>query len=240
ILILLDANQFKRVGRFNKHKMRSVCIDHHDSTPDEFDLYLSDTDKSSSTVEIIYKLWKEEFELTKKTAKNIMCGILDDTGGLLYVKPSQTLVTAGEMMAVGVNLQDLKTRLFAIGSKPYELFKFMVETSKLENGFVSFLVTESDLAGYSKENLAHAKEMITKNVYYYLSDADWGAIIYPIETGSAKARLLSRGKVDVNKVASKFGGGGHKQSSGCKMKGTPEMLLAEFRKMNENMDDYKL
>lgn len=241
LIILLDANEFKRVGRENGNKkFRSVCIDHHESEPDDFDLYLYDYKNASSTVEIIYQVWKNSLTLELKDANNITCGILDDTGGLLYVKPYQTLLVVGELMKIGVNLQDLKTKLFAIHAKPYELFKFMIETSKLENGFVSFLVNEKNMRGYTTENLAHAKEMITKNVYYYLADADWGAIIYPIETAQAKARLLSRGQINVNLIAGKFGGGGHKQSSGCKMKGTPEMLLAEFQKINQNIRDNNL
>lgn len=241
LIILLDANEFRRVGRENGNKkFRSVCIDHHESDPDDFDLYLCDYKNASSTVEILYQVWKNNLNLELADANNIACGIMDDTGGLLYVQPYQTLLVVGELMKIGVNLQDLKTRLFAIHLKPYELFKFMIETSKLENGFVSFLVTEEDLKGYTSDDLAHAKEMITKNVYYYLADADWGAIIYPIETGQAKARLLSRGTVNVNLIAKKFGGGGHKQSSGCKLKGKPETLLAEFQKINQNIRDNNL
>ena len=35
-----------------------------------------------------------------------------------------------------------------------------------------------------------------------------------------KVSLRSNGKVDVNKVASYFGGGGHIRAAGCEIKGT--------------------
>jgi len=42
-----------------------------------------------------------------------------------------------------------------------------------------------------------------------------------------KVNLRSQGEVDVNKIASFFGGGGHKTASGCTIKGNIEEVRRE-------------
>ena len=48
----------------------------------------------------------------------------------------------------------------------------------------------------------------------------------PLVKGEVRVNLRSQGKIDVNKIASFFGGGGHKTASGITIKGT----LAGVRK----------
>ncbi len=55
------------------------------------------------------------------------------------------------------------------------------------------------------------------------------------EVNKSRYRLsLRSNSLDVNKIAVKFGGGGHKKASGCEIKGSIEeiqkMILEEFRK----------
>ena len=44
--------------------------------------------------------------------------------------------------------------------------------------------------------------------------------LYELDSMNYKVSLRSNGKVDVNKVASYFGGGGHIRAAGCEIKGT--------------------
>jgi len=46
--------------------------------------------------------------------------------------------------------------------------------------------------------------------------------------GQVKVSLRSKGKLDINQVACAFGGGGHKNASGCTIDGSLEKVRAEI------------
>jgi phosphoesterase RecJ-like protein len=59
------------------------------------------------------------------------------------------------------------------------------------------------------------------------------AVVFFKENGSDDWRvsMRSKGEVDINAVARQFGGGGHKNASGCSAKGTFAELKALFARL---------
>jgi phosphoesterase RecJ-like protein len=51
-----------------------------------------------------------------------------------------------------------------------------------------------------------------------------GLFIRQPEPGLIKVSFRSKGRVDVNKVARSFGGGGHIHAAGCRVAGNPEEI----------------
>ena len=49
--------------------------------------------------------------------------------------------------------------------------------------------------------------------------------LYEIDTQRYKVSLRSKNKVDVSKIASFFGGGGHVRAAGCTMEGTVHDII---------------
>ena len=49
--------------------------------------------------------------------------------------------------------------------------------------------------------------------------------LYEIDTQRYKVSLRSKNKVDVSKIASLFGGGGHVRAAGCTMDGTVHDII---------------
>jgi phosphoesterase RecJ-like protein len=59
-----------------------------------------------------------------------------------------------------------------------------------------------------------------------LAGTDVGVLLREVESGEVKASFRAEGAVDVDQVARRFGGGGHKNASGARIPGP----LAEARR----------
>ena len=55
--------------------------------------------------------------------------------------------------------------------------------------------------------------------------------------GDWRVSMRSKGTIDVNAIAKEFGGGGHKNASGCSARGTlPELRVVFERKLTEAIE----
>lgn len=92
--MLLDCNNIERSSKFPE-KFSSIknkiCIDHHNSPPDELSIALIDSSYSSNS-ELVYNILEGEKYLDKNLAELFLLGILGDTGNLVHIKSSQSKV----------------------------------------------------------------------------------------------------------------------------------------------------
>ena len=59
-----------------------------------------------------------------------------------------------------------------------------------------------------------------------------------IGPGDWRVSMRSKGNIDINAIAKEFGGGGHKNASGCSAQGDLETLQAVFQqKITRAIDD---
>jgi len=82
LLILLDGSNYHRftpkLERIEKFQGKTICIDHHSSPADEFDLALV-APHIPSTAEIIYLLFSKNSPIDKSLAEIFLLGNLTDT-----------------------------------------------------------------------------------------------------------------------------------------------------------------
>jgi nanoRNase/pAp phosphatase (c-di-AMP/oligoRNAs hydrolase) len=112
VIILLDTNTIQQLGelseRVKSSKMALVSIDHHASHPETerlATLIVAD-ERSSSTCEIIYRLFKEaKVELTPNEAKALFLGIAFDTRHFVLAS-SSTFKAVADLIDVGVKAEE--------------------------------------------------------------------------------------------------------------------------------------
>lgn len=237
--VVLDCSDLKRCGevyKINTGNKPVLNIDHHISNEGFGDINWIEPD-SSSCAQMIYKLYKKlRIPLDKDIATLLYVGILTDTGSFRY--PNTTALThkiASDLLRYDLDIAQIYKNVYE--NVPFgdmqllskilptirrqlqgEIAWFQIKQSLLKNKKISFDLTEHilsfaraikdvEVAVLFKENLGVKNEI--------------------------RVNLRSQGKVDVNRIARFFGGGGHKTASGCTVKGRIEevrkRVLAKIR-----------
>jgi len=223
--VLLDCADLKRCGKvstLSRNNKPVLNIDHHISN-EKFGKVNWVEPGYSSCSEMVYKLYKElGVALDKDTALLLYVGMLTDTGSFRYSNTTSTthkivsellsfnLDVAGIYKKVYQNLafQDLQLLMAILPTMRQlckgELVWIEIKKNLLKNRIISFDLTEQILTLARTINdvevIVLFKEVLGKKE-------------------EVRVNFRSQGKVDVNKVARFFGGGGHKTASGATVKG---------------------
>jgi phosphoesterase RecJ-like protein len=222
VVIALDCEK-TRLGDaqdiFDKAAKR-INIDHHISNK----LGCGDINyvnpEASSTSELVYELMEKEY-VDEEIAKAVYIGIIHDTVIFQYSNTSpNTLRIVAELIEYGFDFPTIIDETFyektytqnqLLGRALLESILFMdgrCIVSCIDKKTLDFYnATSKDLEGIVSQL------RIIKGV-------ECAVFMYEIGTLEYKVSLRSCKYIDVAKVASYFGGGGHVRAAGCTMNGT--------------------
>jgi phosphoesterase RecJ-like protein len=241
LLICLDAGDEGRLGeavKYLKTAGRSLCIDHHISNPgyaDENDI----DPQASSASELVCRLLDPE-KITKEMAEALYMGIINDTGVFQYSCTSpKTMEMAAMLMGKGINFTKIVEKTF-------------FEKTYLQNQILGRALMESMLLLDKRciVSCIHKRDMD----FYHVTPMDFEGIvsqlrntagvdvaIFLYESGIQEFRVSMRSSeiIDVQAVASYFGGGGHKRAAGCTMQGSFHDVVNNLTKhIEEQFQEY--
>lgn len=207
------------VRKLYEQARKTINIDHHISNTGACDRFYIVPD-ASSTAELIYELIDEE-ALDADLAKAIYIGIIHDTGVFQYSNTSpRTMEIGARLISYGFDFPRLVQETFyqrtyvqtqVLGRVLLESIRFMdgcCIVSCLDRKTMDFYnVDNKDLDGI----VNHLRNIKGIHCAIFMHQTD--VLEY-------KVSLRSDDWVDVSRVASYFGGGGHMRAAGCTMKGT--------------------
>lgn len=222
LLITLDVSDKNRIGvaeeAYETAKKR-VCIDHHISNRGLGDVNEIRPD-ASSTCEVLYTLLEEK-KVSKAVAEAIYTGMVHDTGVFQYSCTSpETMRIAAKLMEKGIPFTKIVEESF-------------YEKTYVQNQILGRCLMESILLMDGKCVIGVVKKKMMD--FYHVEPKDLDGIvqqlriikgvevaifIYEVKPQEFKVSLRSKGKVNVNEVASYFGGGGHVLAAGCTFHGS--------------------
>ncbi|MFH1837665.1 MAG: bifunctional oligoribonuclease/PAP phosphatase NrnA [Candidatus Omnitrophota bacterium] len=222
IVIVLDCPVSERTGNVYKafaEEQFVINIDHHVSN--EFFGDLNWVDKEASSVgEMIYSLSREmKIEIDIVLATNIYTAIITDTGMFNYDNTSaETHMIAGELLKIGVSARDLHSKIYEQRSGPeLRLLGRVLDTLTLnEDKRIAHLTLTKEM--YNNDlgskniptdgfiNFARSVKGVEVAVFFRESSEDKKKI---------NVSFRSSEKINVNSLASRFGGGGHEKAAGC-------------------------
>ena len=206
-------------GNLFENAKKTVCIDHHVSNPGFADVNHVHGEISSAS-EVLYKLLdKEKINLDIATA--IYTGMIHDTGVFQYSSTSpDTMRIAGDLMEKGVDFSNIIDESFYQKSyiQNQVMGRVLAESIMLLDGkcIVGYMkLRDMDFYGVKPSDLDGivSQLRLTKGV-------EVAMFIYEHESQVFKVSLRSNGSVDVSKIASYFGGGGHVKAAGCDLAGS--------------------
>ena len=225
-LVVLDCADLKRTGRvykLNQDNKPILNIDHHISNKIFGDVNWVDAQVSSCS-EMIYTLHKRlHLSMDEDTALVLYTGIMTDTGSFRYSNTSSTTFKiAAELLKFGVNVAGVYRYAYEnIPAKEVKLLlKFLSKIKFFGQGRIATFRINSESPRAKMPGIDLADHVLS-----------FGRAIKGVEVvvllkhnlgskSQVRVNLRSQGKVDVNKVAAFFGGGGHKAAAGCTIPGS--------------------
>lgn len=221
VFIALDCEQ-SRLGEaqplFDNAKKR-INIDHHVSNEHGCGSVNYVVPGISSTAELVYELMDKSF-MDEDIAKAIYIGIVHDTGIFKYSNTSpKTLRIAAELIEYGFDFPAIIDETF------YE--KTYVQNQLLGRALLESIVFMDGKCIVSAINqkildFYNAKPKDLEGIVNQLriiKGVECAIFMYQTGSQEYKVSLRSCKYVDVSKVASYFGGGGHVRAAGCSMNG---------------------
>lgn len=231
LMISVDCADVTRMGvfatAFRKFKGNTINIDHHISN-DKF-AKLNYVCDCTATCEIMPEVLSAAgFALTKEIADLLAMGLLTDSGNFSHSDVSaKTFAVASSLRAAGADFASTGYAMFTKQTKNRAILYARVLSGMrfcLEDRLVFLTVTQKDF-----EITGTEKSQTEGFVDYPLSidGVEVSIALMEVKKGQYKASLRSK-RVNVNAVASEFGGGGHILASGC-------MLFGEYEEVIERL-----
>ncbi|MEO8562562.1 MAG: bifunctional oligoribonuclease/PAP phosphatase NrnA [bacterium] len=230
LLIVLDISDVKRLGNLTESvralTVPKLVIDHHLPSDDPAGTRAVSDTSACATAELVYDLAiVAGWEITPAVARSLYTGMLTDTGGFRFSNTSpRCLSVAGQLLAYGVDPEDMYTRIYA--SAPAGRVRLMAEvlgTLQVDEAYgLSWLTMAAD--ALEKHNVKaedldgiveHARSIAGTKMALFFRDLGHGKV---------KVSFRSVGGTDVNAFARRFGGGGHAKASGAMLTGTLEQV----------------
>ncbi len=224
VIVAIDFNRSNRMvrmedGFLNSQKIK-ICIDHHQDYENVFDFVFIDTDYSA-TGHIIYDFIKksEIVRLTYETAEPIYAAIMTDTGSFRFERTTPTLhKIAAELLEIGVNPGDVFDKIYDQSKfSKIKLLGKAVNSMKLfgENKEVSYMYLSRE--DFTETQAIESDTDSFVNFSLSIENVKLGMLFLELNEGF-KVSFRSKGLIPVNHLASEFGGGGHINAAGLRIK----------------------
>ncbi len=228
LLVAVDCADRTRTGIFSgifrRFKGATINIDHHISN-DKF-AKINYVRACTATCEIMPEILNAAgYPITKDIAGLLALGLLTDSGNFSHKDVTgNTFTVAAQLCDAGADFNAIGYEMFSRQSKNRALLYVRVLNSMrfcLDDRLVFLTVTQKDFKETGTE-----KSQTEGFVDYPLSidGVEVSIALMEVKRGQYKASLRSK-NINVNAVASEFGGGGHLLASGCMLNGEYEEVV---------------
>ena len=221
LCICLDCGDEERLGSFGvflANASKSLCLDHHITNTRFCEVNLV-SENASSTCEVLFEQLDEE-KIDKAAAECLYTGLIHDTGVFKYSCTSaRTMEIAGKLMAKGIDFGSIIDNSFY--KKTYVqnqiLGRALLESITFLDGkriFSALRQSEMEFYGVNGKDMDGIIDQLRLT-----EGVEVAIFMYQTGPQEFKVSLRSQNAVDVSRIASYFGGGGHVRAAGCTMSG---------------------
>ena len=236
-VIVLDCPVLSRTGEVTKvldSRKPIINIDHHISNSYFGDINWVDAD-ASSCGEMMYNLYHAFKEkISRNVALLLYAAISTDTGSFGYENTkARTHLIVNELIKKGLKPVKIYSRIYETKSlSEIKLLQRALATLKqTHGGKVAHLYVSKKMLLISGCNPGATEGFI--NYPRSIEDVELAVLFLenPYKAKHIQVSFRSKGKISVNKLAARFGGGGHKNAAGCVIKGTLNQAIEKVLKI---------
>ena len=238
LLIVLDTPDKKRVDSVDFSQFAyMIKIDHHPFVEEFCNLeYIEDT--ASSTAEIIMNLiMNTDLECDKNVAETLYLGLASDSNRFLF--DSCTSKTFG---LVSIFLEKYNFELSEVYKKLYlrpmnevRLEGYIALNMNVTENGLGYIQITNEVLNQLEVDSASAGNMIN-NFNFIKEVLVWATITEDVKNDQIRVSIRSRGP-EINEVAERFNGGGHKFASGAKLKSFDDAMQL-MKELDECLIEY--
>ncbi|WP_160675588.1 bifunctional oligoribonuclease/PAP phosphatase NrnA [Clostridium sp. C8-1-8] len=228
-VIILDCGNKERISaELDNFEGTVINIDHHMSNDLYGDFNYLDVN-AAATAEIIYELINLlKAPIDSDIARCLYTSLVTDTGSFRHSNATTTThIIASELLKFNISHSDIHSNIF--DNKPYEKLKLtgyvLSNTELMFNGKLAVMEISKEILEKLNMILDDSSDIISQGLQIRGVE---GSVLFREVDGGVKVSLRSKKYLNVNKVASVFGGGGHVRASGITMK---DISLEEAKKL---------
>jgi len=223
LTVCLDCNDAKRLGKYSPELTGFrplVVIDHHKGNEGFGDSVWIEPHRSS-TAEMVYDLAVAlGAAISTRAAECLYTAINTDTGSFRYESTSShTFAVAGQLVSRGVRPELIASNLYdnyTLGR--LRLMQEVLATLEMhERDRIAIIRVSQKMLERTFTTMEDTEYFI--NLPRAVSSVRVAVFLKEIEPDHFSVSLRAKGQCDVALVAAQFGGGGHRNASGFRIKG---------------------
>ena len=219
VVFILDISRWERLGNM-AHFIRNypgirICIDHHPVQGNFADINLICEDACASGELVLRLINSMNGELTPEIAEPLYASILTDTGAFRFPNTSsQTHAAAAQLLSTGIRSEVIYDQIYERCS-PARVKLLGLALSNLQylhNGRLAWMAISQSMLQENGVDVEEIEGFV--DIARGIRSVEASLLFIELSQRKVKISLRSRGSVDVNCFASRFGGGGHRHASG--------------------------
>ena len=216
-IYVFDCGNSERLGDLEDLALnanRVIVVDHH-INPSFGDIQIIDSSAASTTQVLFREILSANIDIDKNIANCLMTGLITDTGRFQYSNTdNEVFEIASKLMLSGAELTSISDNIY--GSIPMNAIKLQsevlnrIELHEEEELVVSYVLQDD----YLNYNIKSSETDFLIDSIRLVKESSVALLLKEQKDKSFKGSLRSRNELDVQQIASLFGGGGHKAASG--------------------------
>ena len=228
-VLIMECGDVTRPGISGLERGYVINIDHHTGNTMYGALNWFDLSAAACGEMVFDLVGALGVPLTLEIATHVYVAVLTDTGSFHYsnITP-RTFEISRVCTAAGVNPSSIARAVYdSSGIGRLKIFRAVVNGLRFD---ASERIATMRVTRQMAADAGATYEDTEGLVNFPLSAKEVLAVVFFKENGTDDWRvsLRSKGDVDINAVAKEFGGGGHKNASGCSVRGTVEQWTPVF------------
>ena len=248
LIIVCDLANKARIGDARAFAIKGkgmVKFDHHIFVERFGGLEFVDEEASSSCDLIANILYSKFDHLPEQAANLFFIGLVTDSGRFQFSLKPQTLEIGARLLKDGADAEYIYNNLYVVGEKSLKFEGYLISNYQKSFWGTAYAVLDKDTLnkyGYSAPSGARFV-----NAIGHINASRVYCLIAENEDGTCAVELRSIGNINVQKIATSFGGGGHFNASGCVLSSISqyqqviakcdEALIASFGRYSAELSD---
>lgn len=238
LLIIVDTPDKKRVDSVDFSQFSySIKIDHHPFVEEFCDIEYIEEGASSASEIIMNLILNTDLKCNKEVAETLYLGLVSDSNRFLFDScSSHTFGLVSKFLEeYDIELSNVYKKLYMRPMNEVRLEGYIALNMNVTKNGLGYIQITNEVINQFEVDSASAGNMV--NNFNFINEMlVWATLTEDVKNDQIRVSIRSRGP-EINHIAEKFNGGGHKFASGVKLKNFDEAMLL-MKELDKVLEEY--